>query len=145
MKQRAKIILAFFGTLIMVTSALVAVIPRENCDKTKALSISSDILSDKIDIHVSNNSACTYEGFLWVELRDSDYKIPREGGQFAKLYKFNPKSSVTYSAGLPTLIHGKPYNLVAFVNEKFSGEPEFPTNVGERIAIYDRQFVFGEG
>lgn len=139
MRKYEKIIIVAVVSLIIFTSTIAAVLPREqDCNKYKALSISSDILSDKIRIQVYNTSVCTYEGFLWVEVRDTNYEIPREGGQFAKLFTFSPKSFESYEANLPTLIHGKTYWLSVFVNEKT------PDNKGKPLVIYEKQFVFGE-
>lgn len=139
MRKFEKIIIVAVVSLIILTSTIAAVLPREqNCNKYKSLSISTDVLSDKIRIQVYNTSVCTYEGFLWVEVRDADHEIPREGGQFAKLFTFNSKSTESYEANLPTLIHGKTYWLSVFVNERT------PDNKGEPLALYEKQFVFGE-
>lgn len=132
----------FAGVLLLVLggASIAAVLPREqNCNKFKALSIASEILIDKIQVQVHNTSVCSYEGFLWVEVRDSNLKIPREGGQFAKLYTFNAKSTEGYEANLPSLVHGKTYLLSVFVNERT------PNSDGERLILYEKQFVFGEG
>lgn len=123
---------------------MAAVLPREtNCEKMKALSISSEIKSDRIAILIHNNSLCKYQGFLTVQVVDASSSKSKLG-PFIRLYTFEPKSTETYviekigpdDVKANELKAGLKYYLVAYIEENNNGE------VGVEFTRAVKEFVY---
>ena len=151
MKTLHKGIFAGIIILVLAASSVAAVLPPEqNCDKSKAFSLSSNIETGTIRVYIQNNSVCKYQGFLTVAIGEclnplvdctNPTNLKSKLGPFIKLFTFQPKSSETYTitqVSNKDLKPGAIYYLIAYIEENNDGEAGF------EFAKYLKEFVYGQ-